>query len=116
MAVLSGGSTPHRWGAGQSPGGMAGRGATTLPLGPANMQETCHARRAKHKRRVEGTVSLHGSLVSKTRLGWKLLDRALGASFVQLGLGGVGFVLADAFLDGSGRRLDEVLGLLEAQA
>ena len=46
----------------------------------------------------------------------RLLDLDLGALLLEGGLDLLGLVLGDAFLDGLGRRVDEVLGLLEAEA
>src|SRR6478735_3262418 len=45
-----------------------------------------------------------------------LLDLDLGPLLFQSGLDLLGFVLGDAFLDGLGRCVDQVLGLLEAEA
>src|SRR6201989_3047617 len=45
-----------------------------------------------------------------------LLDFDFGAGFFELLLDGGGFVLADAFLDGLGRAIDEVLGFFQAEA
>src|SRR4029077_10766147 len=44
-----------------------------------------------------------------------LLDLDLGALLFESSLDLFGFVLRDAFLDGLGRRVDEVLGFLEAE-
>src|SRR5262245_52657326 len=44
-----------------------------------------------------------------------LLEFHLGPSLFQLGLDLLRLVLADTFLDGLGRALDQILGLLEAQ-
>src|SRR6516164_1027856 len=44
-----------------------------------------------------------------------LLEFHLGSGLLQLSLDFVGLVLGHAFLDGLGRALDQVLGLLEAQ-
>jgi hypothetical protein len=51
-----------------------------------------------------------------TRAPASLLDLDLGAGFFELLLDRRRFVLVDAFLDGLRRGLDEVLGLLEAEA
>src|SRR6476469_1940156 len=45
-----------------------------------------------------------------------LLDLDLGARLFQLGLGGVGLLFGDALLDRLRRSLDQILGLLEAEA
>src|SRR6185295_2062815 len=46
----------------------------------------------------------------------RLLDLDRGAGLFELLLDRLGLVLGDSLLDGGGRRLDEVLGLLEAEA
>src|SRR5208283_2635468 len=48
--------------------------------------------------------------------GQPLLDLDLGARFLELFLDARGLVLADAFLDGLGRAVNQVLGFLEAKA
>src|SRR5262249_51912067 len=45
-----------------------------------------------------------------------LLDGDLGAGLFELGLGGVGLVLRDVLLHVGRRAVDDVLGLLQAQA
>src|SRR5689334_1644109 len=45
-----------------------------------------------------------------------LLEVDGGAGLLELRLDGVGLLLGDALLDRSGRAVDEVLGLLEAEA
>src|ERR1700674_1853577 len=47
---------------------------------------------------------------------WQLLDLHLGASLFELLLYGSGFVLIDAFFDGLGSAVDEVLGFFQAEA
>src|SRR5439155_21967608 len=49
-------------------------------------------------------------------IGAALLDLYLGALFFERGLDLLGLVAVDAFLDGLRRRVDEILGLLEAEA
>src|ERR1041384_1655126 len=46
----------------------------------------------------------------------RLLDLDAGAGFFELALDLVGLVLRDAFLDGVRGAVDQVLGLLQAQA
>ena len=53
---------------------------------------------------------------SRKAAGGPLLDFDLGARFLELLLDGSGFVLGNAFLDGLGRAIDEVLGFFQAQA
>ena len=45
-----------------------------------------------------------------------LLDVYLGASFFQLGLGGVSFVLGDSFQDDGGSAFNQFLGVHQAEA
>src|SRR5882724_2265138 len=61
---------------------------------------------------IPGSLLARGFRLSKLRL----LKLNLGAGFFELGLDLVGLVLVDAFLDRLGRALDQVLGLLEAEA
>src|SRR3954453_10599266 len=53
---------------------------------------------------------------SVSELGAALLDLDRGAGLFQLRLDRVGLVLGNALLDRLRRRVDEVLGLLQAQA
>ena len=56
------------------------------------------------------------SMINSTRSLGSGLDLHLGAGLLQLLLDLFGLFLGDAFLDGLGRALDDLLGLLEAEA
>src|SRR5690606_26249732 len=64
--------------------------------------------------RVFGAASVRGHVPADRRL--KLLQLNLGAGSLELRLDLLGFVLRYAFLHRLGRGLDQILGLLQAQA
>src|SRR6185436_16462785 len=77
-----------------------------------------------HNSPTGGFTPAPGTVAASKRLGWvnvvasapRLLDLDRRAGLFELLLDRLGLVLGDPLLDGGGRGLDEVLGLLQAEA